>query len=388
MKGNLHSIFFCSWYPNRIEPTAGNFIQKHAEAVALYCNVTTLCICSDSNMIADIETECFEQNGVYSINIYYKKVSSQIPVFSSLQKAYRYYKAFKTGYNLILKRRSAANIIHVNKALPIGFFAVLIKVFSKIPFVVTEHWTAYSVKHPNALSFFEKYTSRFIFNKADMVMPVSDDLGKEIKKLGVHTPFIVIPNVVDVHKFPIVNGYIKNRKQLLHISTAKDEQKNISGLLRVIEKLSKKRQDFYLMLISDGFIEPHLNYSKELGILNKFVFFEPTKTTNEVAVIMQQSDIFVLFSNYENFPCVIPEALSSGLPVISTNVNGIPEHINDSNGILINTGDENALGAAIEKILDDNAPFDAGQLHNYATEHFSYEVVGKRYYDVYCSILK
>ena len=52
------------------------------------------------------------------------------------------------------------------------------------------------------------------------------------------------------------------------------------------------------------------------------MFFEENKTTNEIAALIRGADGFFMFSNYENLPVVIIEALASGLPVlVSTNVN-------------------------------------------------------------------
>jgi glycosyltransferase involved in cell wall biosynthesis len=63
----------------------------------------------------------------------------------------------------------------------------------------------------------------------------------------------------------------------------------------------------------------------------------------EVAKAMQQADCLLLFSHIENSPCVIGEALCCGLPVIASRVGGIPELIDEQNGILVPAADETAL---------------------------------------------
>ena len=73
----------------------------------------------------------------------------------------------------------------------------------------------------------------------------------------------------------------------------------------------------------------------------------------EVAEIVRSASAFVSFSNYENQPCSILEALCCGVPVIATKVGGIPEVINSQNGILIEPKNELQLFHAIEMIMEE-----------------------------------
>jgi len=87
------------------------------------------------------------------------------------------------------------------------------------------------------------------------------------------------------------------------------------------------------------------------------------------------------------FEHVIPEAFMAGIPVISTAVNGIPEYVNESNGILIQAKDEEGLLAAFKSLID-SQPFQKEKLRAYAMEHFSYAAVGKSISDVYEKVLR
>ena len=157
-------------------------------------------------------------------------------------------------------------------------------------------------------------------------------------------------------------------------------------MIRAFDTVSQKRQDLSLDIVSDGDVEyAKLQASKVQH--PSLITFHSTKTTEQIAEMLQQSDALILFSNYENFPCVIPEAFMSGKPVISTAVNGIPEHVNPQNGILVERGNENQLSEAIEKILNDEVSFNAEQIRHYAMEHFSYTTVGKKLDTVYRKVL-
>ena len=64
----LNILFLSSWYPNRVLPTLGNFVQKHAEAVALYEHVIALYVCSDANNKQKFEVVDFMEVKSYSQN--------------------------------------------------------------------------------------------------------------------------------------------------------------------------------------------------------------------------------------------------------------------------------------------------------------------------------
>jgi glycosyltransferase involved in cell wall biosynthesis len=111
-------------------------------------------------------------------------------------------------------------------------------------------------------------------------------------------------------------------------------------------------------------------------------------STEQIADMISQSSALLLFSNYENFPCVIAETLMMGKPVISTNVNGIPEHVQAFNGILVPKGEDQELEKAICTFLDDSIVFIPREIHAYAFNHFSYHEVGKQFDDQYRAVLK
>ena len=85
---------------------------------------------------------------------------------------------------------------------------------------------------------------------------------------------------------------------------------------------------------------------------------------------------------------VISESLACGKPVISSNVGGISEHINSSNGILIAPRDEEALAESISYMLDHYVDYKTDEIQSAAKSKFSMEAVGKEIYDQYLIALK
>ncbi|TAL42608.1 MAG: glycosyltransferase, partial [Chitinophagaceae bacterium] len=77
------------------------------------------------------------------------------------------------------------------------------------------------------------------------------------------------------------------------------------------------------------------------------------------------------------------EALCCGLPVIATRVGGIPEIINQQNGLLIEPGNETQLIQAIEKMMDHYSNYNRKTISENAVLKFSYASVGQQLYSLY-----
>lgn len=377
-------LFLCSWYPNDYNPTLGNFVQKHAESVQINNDVATLSIFS-SVLDKKIRIVQSTSKNVKQIIVYYPKKKAKF--FSLFFNFFSHLKAFKLGFKIAHKTLGKIDIVHLNVIYPMGIWALWLKMKQRIPFVVTEHSTNYhlSTNKQNKLNLF---LSKIVLKNASFILPVSDDLGNKLKKIAHNVPIEVISNVVDDSIFTISETTIKNDlKKFIHISTANDLQKNISGIIRVLFELRKSRNDFHLSFVSDGEFDYVISMVNKLN-LNRFVSFYSTKTTEEIAQMIKGSDALILFSNYENFPCVIAEAMMCGIPVISTNVNGIPEHVNSKNGILVMKGDEIALLKEIKNFLDNVYEFDKNSIRSYAIKNFSYKAVSIKFDAIYDYVLK
>lgn len=387
----LNILFLSGWYPNRVLPTLGNFVQKHAEAVALHSNVIALSVCSDANCKQPFEITESIINNVYTINVYYKKVQHRIPGVSQAQKMMRMFKGYKKGLEIVYKKFAKIDLVHHNILYPSGMIARYLKQKKNIPYIVTEHSTAYLPSKNIRMGWPEKMRSKKIARDAGFITPVSRDLQDAMQQLGFRGNYEVVYNVVDTRLFhPKENKISVSKIKFLHISTLDDAHKNISGMLRAAAALAQQRNDVEFHFAGDGDTAPHIQTAKELNIYNTVAFFSGTRTTSEVAELMRSSGCFIMFSNYENMPVVISEALASGIPVVSSNVGGIREHIDPARGILVEAKNEQQLVAAFDQMADalQQNKYDPQQLSAYATNHFSYEKVSDKFHELYHRTLK
>ena len=98
---------------------------------------------------------------------------------------------------------------------------------------------------------------------------------------------------------------------------------------------------------------------------------------------MQRSHVFVLNSNIENSPCVIGEALCCGLPVITTNVGGIPELVGRENSLLVEAGNTTSLTTAMVQIYQHYQQYNSSQIGGSAKKMFSFSSVARQIHDLY-----
>jgi glycosyltransferase involved in cell wall biosynthesis len=136
------------------------------------------------------------------------------------------------------------------------------------------------------------------------------------------------------------------------------------------------------MILGDGDTESYRKKADEMGIPSKIIEFGGPLSTEEVAVRMHEADCFVLFSNYENLPCVMIEAMATGLPVIATDVGGVREHLKPELGVLIKAGQIDELVKAMEFVMKNYQRYNSQSISLYA-QRFGYEEVGKRFDEVY-----
>ncbi|MCF6296782.1 MAG: glycosyltransferase family 4 protein [Flavobacteriaceae bacterium] len=369
-KKKLHILFLNSWYPSKVLPNNGDFIQRHAEAVARNHQVTAVHAITDHEN-KDNEIDDFYLNGVRTLIFYLK------PSKLTITKQIIFFKAYKK----LIYLSGKFDMVHVNRLFPVGIVAVWLKIFKSKPFIISEHFTGYLNEGANKISKTELLISKIITNQASFVCPVSDNLANNMLKIGLAGNYYSIPNVVDIEMFIPIK---KDNKTLtlIHLSSLLDSHKNVTGILNVISKLQNHIPNFLFYLIGEN-----SNKYKELIIslkINpKIIKLFDQIPHHQVPEYLQKSDILILFSNYENLPCVILEAFACGTKVISTDVGGINEFFPDSFGDLIPIKDEKKLLNSLIKLNKKSENLLKKEMHQYASDNFSKKKISNEFSNLY-----
>ncbi len=318
-----------------------------------------------------------EKGNLFEVIIYIRTINSKYSSVSKFINNLLYGIGYFTGYWIVKMETGKPDVIHANIIVPVSRVALFLHRFTGIPYIISEHWTIYLAENRDTVPDYSKSTE-----KAFALVPVTENLKQALISRGYNNRYFVVPNVVDTNVFtPDLSGATTEKKRLLHVSSMKDEHKNISGIIRSIARLAETRNDFNFTFVGDATTE-----QKELVKSSKIehcVEFAGEIEHKRVASVMRNSDALVMFSNVENLPCVILEAFSCGLPVISTNVGGIAEVLKTDRGLLIDKGDETSLTGAMNHMLDNLHRYDKQKLHTYAVENFSIPVIAGKFHEIY-----
>lgn len=128
--------------------------------------------------------------------------------------------------------------------------------------------------------------------------------------------------------------------------------KNLSLLINAFKEIHKENKNIILDIVGNG-DKSEIEMIKKISGQNNNIKFLGEKCGDELVKHYQFSDIFILPSLYDNYPNVIFEAMASGLPVIATNVGGIPSQVvNGQTGLLVSSNNINELKNAISTLVN------------------------------------
>ncbi len=185
---------------------------------------------------------------------------------------------------------------------------------------------------------------------ADVVFAISKQIEDEITAFGLNKAVVRVNNGI---RFP---GSVENRdltekkRKLLYIGRLV-EGKNIPMIFRA---MAMAKDDWFLEIVGQGEMEVCQQQALEYGILNQVTFCgfreNPYENTEDVMFC-------IMPSNYEGFCLVIPEALSHGIPVISTPVGCATELIKPGeNGYIVGLDDSDMLAQVLNYVSQGSLP--------------------------------
>jgi glycosyltransferase involved in cell wall biosynthesis len=251
--------------------------------------------------------------------------------------------------------------------------------------VISEHFTGLQ---RGLIRGYDRIVARLAFRFADLVAPVSEDLANHVRALQPRARLRVVGNVVDTdtfHPAGAPRAAADDGPARLLTVAALAEKKGLPDLLDALAELRRER-GVSLDLVGDGDQRGALEQRTRCLGLEGAVRFHGERSNQEVAELMRRADLFVLPSLFENLPCVLLEAMASGLPFVATRVGGVPDLLDGEYGVLTEPGDAAALAAAIASALDRLGRFDRGASVTRARERFGYDAFARTWTEIYVAL--
>lgn len=197
--------------------------------------------------------------------------------------------------------------------------------------------------------------------------------------IGRREQYELIYHGVDIARFrdiPDVAPADDGPVRLLFVGRLEDG-KGLFDLLDAVERLEEVRLD----IAGDGPLYNDLQTAVSDRDLNVTLL----GYRDDIPQLMSRADVFVLPSYREGTPRVITEAMAAGLPVVATDIAGIPDQVTDGKtGVLVTPGDVDELTRVLRELISD--PHRRGRYGALAQEHvneFAVETAAERYRDLY-----
>jgi len=289
-----------------------------------------------------------------------------------------------------INEQGIPDIIHAHNCLYAGATALRIKGKYSIPYLITEHSSAYA---RDMISVRQAALIRDVLKNAAIKTAVSTKLGGLMENLFSTdaSPIYPIFNILDNRfekKGNILKGAKEDRDIFIFLNIASlNANKNQFDLLEAFARVFGANSKVQLKIGGDGPLRRKLEtQAKELG-LGEQVVFTGLLSRDRVLPEMLNCDVFVLSSIFETFGVVLIEALACGKPVIATKCGGPEDIVNPINGLIVPTKDINALADAMSKIYSAIDKYDTNRIRNDCLSRFGEDAFVKRLQNIYIDIL-
>lgn len=276
------------------------------------------------------------------------------------------------------------DVIHVQDLI-MAAPALLIKRIYKIPYAVWGQGN--DVYQPD---WFSKLTRNIMMQHANAVLALTDDMKRIMQDICMREIYVV-PNGIDLKRFKpsLVRKKERKTKKIIFVGRLHPE-KGIKYLIEAMPIVLQEMENTELLIVGDGIERSRLEEIIETQGINDQIMFTGALQQKKIPEIMYDADVFVIPSLSESFGIVIIEAMAAGLPIIATNVGGIPFIIDEGfNGYLINPKRSDEIANKILFLLQNDKEREIISANNQKKAlMFSWDMVAKKLENIYLSMLK
>ncbi len=253
-----------------------------------------------------------------------------------------------------VSQQEKLDVLNVHYAIPHATAAYLAREITGVPYVVTLHGSDVTILGSDPSY---QIVNNHSVENADAVTAVSKFMQREAyERLGIEREVKVIPNFVDTQAFaPAPYGASKADYDecggIIHVSNFRPV-KRVPDLVHAMAVVAEAEPKAKLTLVGDGPDRPGVEKLVDsLGLRRNVTL---TGFRSDIPNLMRCSDIGVLCSETESAPLTLLEGMSTGLPMVATEVGGVLEIVDEgSNGLLVPPKQPEELAQAILRLYRD-----------------------------------
>jgi N-acetyl-alpha-D-glucosaminyl L-malate synthase BshA len=254
-----------------------------------------------------------------------------------------------------VSKQEKLEVLNVHYAIPHATAAYLAREITGVPYVVTLHGSDVTILGSDPSY---QIVNNHSVEKADAVTAVSKFIQREAyERLGIEREVKVIPNFVDTQAFApapcdAAKADYDECGGIIHVSNFRPV-KRVPDLVQAMAFVVKKEPKARLTLVGDGPDRPGVEKLVDsLGLRRNVTL---TGFRSDIPNLMRCSDIGVLCSETESAPLTLLEGMSTGLPMVATEVGGVLEIIDEGcNGLLVPSKQPEKLAQAILRLYRDS----------------------------------
>lgn len=278
------------------------------------------------------------------------------------------------------------------QAISCGMFAALIGKILKKPSIT--YIQGYDLYHATTIQKLTEVKIALKYSRA--ILAVSEDLKGKAVDIFQRPDIIVMPHGLESEKGIEIDlknirqeyGFSSQDRIILYVGQL-NERKGIPYLIKAMKIVHEQVRNTRLIIIGQGSDEKSLREMVSQNKLSEVVHFLGVRQHRHVLAYMNLADIFVLPSLEEPFGIVLLEAMSQGLPIVSTRVQGIPYIVKDGmNGFLVPARNGELLADRIMYLLQNSKiREEMGETNYHDSFQYNWEHLVEKYISLYRNLL-
>lgn len=385
----MHVLIIPSWYPVAPNDLAGSFFREQAQALAKQgCQVGV--VYPQLRSLRHWSTLCTGKYGLteerdVGVVTLRRHGMSWFPRLPSL-RARQWRMCAEKTYADYAQKHGKPDLIHAHALLHAGSAARCISQRFGVPYVVTEHSSAFE---RGLVASRQRQEAAVAAHWASRLFAVSREFCSVLDQVLPDTAgrWEWMPNIVQER---FLNASLDTRRgrqfTFLHVSML-DPNKAVGNLIDAYAAAFGQDSTTRLVIGGDGRERAELERRAKSHGLGERISFLGALSREAVLARMEECDAFVLPSRTETFGVVLVEALALGKPVIATRCGGPESIVGEDDGILVPVDDLQRLTDAMKEMRNQYDRYDPVKLRSSCEERFSERAVTQRLIEMYRQVL-